>query len=112
MTRIKKIFDVIKILFYLFTAMLCLYAFLAFVLGPLAPIATTLTIGVFTLRSWNSLENTLLSMNGIILYIVAWPASNSMGPWAGVFLSLSGVTIWFIAIYKSCKGGLWKKGET
>ncbi len=71
------------------------------VFQPLAPLFTIAVVGILTLFTLQRRETAVLSLGGIALFNLCWPA---LAQW-GVVTSLSiwtvGILSWFYAIYRS-----------
>ncbi len=84
----------------------CLIAFAILVcvlkgLEPLAPLFTIVAVGALTLCTLQRRETAMLSLGGIALFILCWPALAQWGAVASLSIWTMGILSWFYAIYRS-----------
>jgi len=68
------------------------------ILRDLWPVFSLLFYGYLTRMTFHTGITAAMSLTGIALYVVSWPAVTYLGQWVGMPLFALGLLVWFYAV--------------
>ncbi len=104
-------YDIAYATVYLAAFVLALLLFLKVVVAPMAAVLTFIFAFNFTIYAVKNGE-AVLSIGGVVLFLISWPATDTLGILPGLAIWVLGVSLWFWAMFRIAMGPKPKRKPT